>query len=195
MSAVFVWYTAGYFLWAVYFRHRQSVFGTFVERTGWLGFFLKDLGHALALYWILLNVSVPPQKLPLCARQLHPPDSIAAHRPFMLCSNDAKLVEYPVCASEFSLVKRLEAHRPDEGLLSIAQVNTGFSAIVLEGRRQNESQVISVVVVRVQVGLSWAIAGSRVVDNRHHPSDVIAGFFLGASVALIFVIRATACLK
>ncbi|BDA50727.1 probable phospholipid phosphatase 1 [Coccomyxa sp. Obi] len=100
MSAVFVWYTAGYFLWAIYFRHRQSVFGRFVERTNWLGFFIKDLGHALALYWILLNV-----------------------------------------------------------------------------------------------GLSWAIAGSRVVNNKHHPADVVGGFFLGASVALIFVIRATACLK
>ena len=56
MSAVFVWYTAGYFMWAIYFRHRQSVFGNFIERKSWLGFFLKDLGHALALYWILLNV-------------------------------------------------------------------------------------------------------------------------------------------
>jgi membrane-associated phospholipid phosphatase len=46
-----------------------------------------------------------------------------------------------------------------------------------------------------QVGLSWAIAGSRIVDNKHHPADVVGGFFLGASVALIFVIRATACLK
>lgn len=45
------------------------------------------------------------------------------------------------------------------------------------------------------MGLSWAIAGSRVVDNKHHPADVVGGFFLGASVALIFVIRATACLK
>ena len=47
----------------------------------------------------------------------------------------------------------------------------------------------------LQVGFSWAIAGSRVVDNKHHPADVVGGFFLGASVALIFVIRATACLK
>lgn len=56
MSAVIVFYTAGYFLWAIYYRHRESVFGRFIERKSWLGYFLKDLGHAAALYWILVNV-------------------------------------------------------------------------------------------------------------------------------------------
>jgi hypothetical protein len=60
MSAVFVWYTAGYFLWAIYYRHRESVFGRFIERQNWLGYFTKDLCHALALYWILLNVRASP---------------------------------------------------------------------------------------------------------------------------------------
>ena len=48
---------------------------------------------------------------------------------------------------------------------------------------------------RVQVGFAWAIAGSRVVDNRHHPADVVAGLFLGATVALIFLLRAIPTLK
>ena len=60
MSAVFEFYTAGYFLWCMYARHRTSVFGTFVERQGWCGMLLKDVGHALALYWILLNVRAFP---------------------------------------------------------------------------------------------------------------------------------------
>jgi hypothetical protein len=47
----------------------------------------------------------------------------------------------------------------------------------------------------MQIGFSWAVAGSRVVDNRHHPSDVVAGFFLGATVAVIFLLRAIPCLK
>lgn len=71
MSAVFVWYTAGYFMWAIYFRHRQSVFGRFIERTSWLGFFIKDLGHALALYWILLNVSSLSKKCCSAGLQCH----------------------------------------------------------------------------------------------------------------------------
>ncbi len=59
----------------------------------------------------------------------------------------------------------------------------------------NEMLGYNVLLCALQVGFSWAVAGSRVVDNKHHPSDVVGGFFLGASVALIFVIRATACLK
>ncbi len=47
----------------------------------------------------------------------------------------------------------------------------------------------------LQLGLSWAIAGSRIVDNKHNPSDVVAGFFLGASVAVVFLLRSIPCLK
>ncbi len=47
----------------------------------------------------------------------------------------------------------------------------------------------------VQLGLSWAIAGSRIVDNKHNPSDVVVGFFLGASVAVVFLLRSIPCLK
>lgn len=47
----------------------------------------------------------------------------------------------------------------------------------------------------MQLGLSWAIAGSRIVDNKHNPSDVVAGFFLGMSVAVVFLLRSIPCLK
>ena len=47
----------------------------------------------------------------------------------------------------------------------------------------------------MQLGLSWAIAGSRIVDNKHNPSDVVAGFFLGVSVAVVFLLRSIPCLK
>ena len=56
MSAVLCTYTAGYFLWTIYHRHRHSVFGAFDERKGWLHFLWKDLCHAIAMYWILLMV-------------------------------------------------------------------------------------------------------------------------------------------
>ena len=47
----------------------------------------------------------------------------------------------------------------------------------------------------LQLGISWAIAGSRIVDNKHHPSDVVAGFVLGASVAVIFLLRSIPCAR
>ena len=49
--------------------------------------------------------------------------------------------------------------------------------------------------LRTQVCLSWAIAGSRVVDNRHHPADVVAGLFLGATFAVVFLLRAIPSLR
>ena len=60
MSAVLCTYTAGYFLWTIYTRHRSSVFGAFDERKGWWHFLWKDFCHALAMYWILLMVSISP---------------------------------------------------------------------------------------------------------------------------------------
>ena len=58
MSAVLCTYAAGYFLWTVYMRHRHSVSGASAEQRGWMLFLRKDLCHAVALYWILLMVSV-----------------------------------------------------------------------------------------------------------------------------------------
>ena len=46
------------FLWTIYTRHRSSVFGAFDERKGWWHFLWKDFCHALAMYWILLMVSL-----------------------------------------------------------------------------------------------------------------------------------------
>ena len=46
-----------------------------------------------------------------------------------------------------------------------------------------------------QVGVAWAIAASRVVDNRHHPADVIAGMVLGAAVGTIFLLRSIPTLR
>jgi hypothetical protein len=46
-----------------------------------------------------------------------------------------------------------------------------------------------------QVGVSWAIAATRVVDNRHHPADIVAGFILGATVAIIFLLRSIPTLR
>lgn len=57
MSAVICTYTAGYFLWTVYMRHRCSVSRSAEEQRGWLLFLQRDLCHAIALYWILLLVS------------------------------------------------------------------------------------------------------------------------------------------
>lgn len=31
---------------------------------------------------------------------------------------------------------------------------------------------------------------SRVIDNKHHPSDVAAGAFLGTVIGVIFILRA-----
>ena len=63
MSAVLCTYTAGYFLWTIYTRHRSSVFGAFDEQKGWWHFLWKDLCHAVAMYWILLMASIAPSEL------------------------------------------------------------------------------------------------------------------------------------
>ena len=46
-----------------------------------------------------------------------------------------------------------------------------------------------------QVGVAWAIAASRVVDNKHHPADVVAGIVLGATVGIIFLLRSIPMLR
>lgn len=39
------------------------------------------------------------------------------------------------------------------------------------------------------LGFAWATGISRITDFKHHPSDVIAGAFLGTLVAAFFVWR------
>lgn len=34
------------------------------------------------------------------------------------------------------------------------------------------------------------VGASRIVDNKHHPSDVVAGAVLGSAVGLLYVMRA-----
>ncbi len=58
MSAVICAYAAGYCLWTVYMRHGHNPSGAKEEQRGWMHFMWKDLCHALALYWILLMVSI-----------------------------------------------------------------------------------------------------------------------------------------
>ncbi|KAL6767978.1 hypothetical protein ACKKBF_B37335 [Auxenochlorella protothecoides x Auxenochlorella symbiontica] len=42
----------------------------------------------------------------------------------------------------------------------------------------------------VLLGVAWGIAISRIIDNQHHPSDVIGGALIGICIALIYVLRA-----
>ena len=42
------------------------------------------------------------------------------------------------------------------------------------------------------LGFAWAVAISRVWDFMHHPSDVVAGAFLGTVVAAFYVARSAA---
>jgi membrane-associated phospholipid phosphatase len=44
-------------------------------------------------------------------------------------------------------------------------------------------------------GFVWAVGITRFTDNKHHISDILGGWFLGAVFALIYSIRATACHK
>ena len=58
MSAVLCAYVAGYCLWTVYMRHGHPTSGAKEEQRGWMHFMRRDLCQALALYWILLMVSI-----------------------------------------------------------------------------------------------------------------------------------------
>ncbi|CAL5229480.1 g12810 [Coccomyxa viridis] len=61
--------------------------------------------------------------------------------------------------------------------------------------RRDLCQALALYWILLMLGISWAIAGSRIVDNKHHPSDVVAGFVLGASVAVIFLLRSIPCAR
>lgn len=39
---------------------------------------------------------------------------------------------------------------------------------------------------------AWGVGISRVIDNKHNPSDVIAGAFLGSLLGVVFALRASA---
>ena len=40
------------------------------------------------------------------------------------------------------------------------------------------------------LALAWGIAMSRIIDNQHHPVDVVAGMLLGSLIAGMYVLRA-----
>ncbi|GAB4813543.1 hypothetical protein N2152v2_000589 [Parachlorella kessleri] len=46
------------------------------------------------------------------------------------------------------------------------------------------------VFILVQMAFAWGVAASRIVDNKHHPSDIISGAVLGGAIALLYLIRA-----
>ena len=41
-----------------------------------------------------------------------------------------------------------------------------------------------------QLGVTWGISATRVVNNKHHVADVLAGMLLGGTVATVFALRA-----
>jgi phosphatidate phosphatase len=49
--------------------------------------------------------------------------------------------------------------------------------------------------IMLNFGFVWAVGITRFTDNKHHISDILGGWFLGAVFALIYSIRATACHK
>ncbi len=40
------------------------------------------------------------------------------------------------------------------------------------------------------LALAWGISMSRIIDNQHHPSDVIGGMVLGVLIAIMYIMRA-----
>lgn len=40
-----------------------------------------------------------------------------------------------------------------------------------------------------QIGWAWGVAVSRIIDNKHHVGDVVAGAVLGSIVGTVFVIK------
>lgn len=41
----------------------------------------------------------------------------------------------------------------------------------------------------MQIGWAWGVASSRIIDNKHHVGDVIAGVVLGSVVGTVFVVK------
>ena len=43
--------------------------------------------------------------------------------------------------------------------------------------------------ILLQISWAWAVALSRVMDNKHHVSDICSGAFLGACIGIVFVFK------
>lgn len=50
--------------------------------------------------------------------------------------------------------------------------------------------VVAKIWMLCMLAVAWGISCSRIVDNQHHPSDVVAGMLLGIVVAVIYILRA-----
>lgn len=50
--------------------------------------------------------------------------------------------------------------------------------------------VIAKLWMLVMLALAWGISMSRIIDNQHHPSDVVAGMVLGVLIAIMYIMRA-----
>lgn len=47
----------------------------------------------------------------------------------------------------------------------------------------------------LQLGFFWAVGVTRFTDNKHNVSDIVAGWFLGTCVGVIYSIRAVSLHK
>ena len=50
--------------------------------------------------------------------------------------------------------------------------------------------VIAKLWMLLMLALAWGISMSRIIDNQHHASDVVAGMVLGVVTAVIYILRA-----
>ena len=50
--------------------------------------------------------------------------------------------------------------------------------------------VIAKLWMLIMLALAWGISMSRIIDNQHHPADVVGGMTLGILIAVIYVLRA-----
>ncbi|XP_065213427.1 putative phosphatidate phosphatase [Planococcus citri] len=60
-----------------------------------------------------------------------------------------------------------------------------FTVLYLEKRLKIESTILKPTIQFLVLLLAWFVALSRIMDNKHHWSDVLAGMVIGSGVALI----------
>ncbi|XP_065214916.1 putative phosphatidate phosphatase isoform X2 [Planococcus citri] len=60
-----------------------------------------------------------------------------------------------------------------------------FIVLYLESRLKTKSSLLKPVIQFLVILSAWFVALSRIMDNKHHMSDVLCGIIIGSSVALI----------
>jgi diacylglycerol diphosphate phosphatase / phosphatidate phosphatase len=63
------------------------------------------------------------------------------------------------------------------------QLPNGTSAVAMAYRQPLGLRKVGSILALLPMGLSIFVACSRIVDNVHHPADVVGGSVLGASIA------------